>query len=54
MVNQESMQLLTKLEELNGGLFSINIALLAELAAFQACRFKTSPQPRRIIWVVRK
>jgi hypothetical protein len=42
MVNQESMQLLTKLED-NGRFFSINIALLAELAAFQACRFQDEP-----------
>ena len=32
MANRESMPLLTELEELNGRLISINIALLAELA----------------------
>jgi hypothetical protein len=45
MVNQESMQLLTKLEELNGRLFSINIALLAELGHFKLADSRRALNP---------
>jgi hypothetical protein len=34
------------------GRLAIDITLLTELAAFQAYRFKTSPQPRCVICVV--